>query len=601
MSSSSSPSSSSSSSPSSSSDYMPEPTPVSVLYSPFSLPEKGQAGQTFRVASFPGSGGQQNLNKRKRTSTLDSGRNYTGAIATATALAAQTQTRRYTHHPATERYPSGETNQFRVMVRQPLLAPASSQGSSFGPSGKLKAKPPKSYDDSKELLAALRTTCTDDPEVDFSGSYLVPGSEAGTVSDKQRVQTVSHDIWKATGYRFTVKDHPPTERGHKTRLWCSQDEARRSKHRGTGEVPRVSKQGELFAKKRFNCRSRLMISCIPEGVGARRVTVRMHHYERHERYFEDGAGGGETTAPQVQPLMTATQFLSAISQPLPPHLMGRLISSVSGTGASTSGTVVPHLMDRLPPPSGPGSMSTSISTSVAPLRGQEGDWDVPHDPDPEPQPPSPSPSPNFNSTPPVMTMDPRPMAMAIDSRFDMHSAPPPRPQPQPHAHPPPPQMTVSPAQMTPPQMTISPARMTPPQMTRARHPPQARPAQRMHPRPQAPPPPPPPAHAPPPQTTSHQPGETSHPQPGQASHPQSGQASHPLPGQISHPPQPSPPQMTRAEFEHRMHAHIARIRDFCDGLEYQVQFNDHRMLAALERDAAPFLGLLDSCLREEGR
>jgi hypothetical protein len=59
--------------------------------------------------------------------------------------------------------------------------------------------------------------------------------------------------------------------------------------------------------------------------------------------------------------------------------------------------------------------------------------------------------------------------------------------------------------------------------------------------------------------------------------------------------------MTPEEFQRRMRTHIARIRDFCDGLEYQIQFNDYRMLEALEQDAAPFLGLLEDCLREEGR
>ena len=62
-----------------------------------------------------------------------------------------------------------------------------------------------------------------------------------------------------------------------------------------------------------------------------------------------------------------------------------------------------------------------------------------------------------------------------------------------------------------------------------------------------------------------------------------------------------PMQVTIDEFERRMRTHIARIRDFCDGLEYQVQFGDTKMLEALERDAAPFLRLRDACLGEEGR
>ena len=47
------------------------------------------------------------------------------------------------------------------------------------------------------------------------------------------------------------------------------------------------------------------------------------------------------------------------------------------------------------------------------------------------------------------------------------------------------------------------------------------------------------------------------------------------------------------------HEHISIIRDFCDGLEYQLQFEDHRMLETLERDSASFLWLAQSCLSRE--
>ncbi|KAJ7672287.1 hypothetical protein DFH06DRAFT_1467797, partial [Mycena polygramma] len=195
------------------------------------------------------------------------------------------------------------------LVREPSVAPTS-----FGPSGKLKAKPPESFGSSADLLSALAKTCLEDPEVDFSGSYLIPTNDADTLSDKQRVQKVAHDIWKATGYRFTVKDHPPSENGHKTRLWCSQDEARRSKHRGTGEVPRVSRQGDPLSKQRFPCRSRLMITCLADagGGGARVVTVRMHHHMRHNAYLEQPPTVVEAFPPP--PLMTA-QFFNIVKPP----------------------------------------------------------------------------------------------------------------------------------------------------------------------------------------------------------------------------------------------------------------------------------------------
>jgi hypothetical protein len=52
----------------------------------------------------------------------------------------------------------------------------------------------------------------------------------------------------------------------------------------------------------------------------------------------------------------------------------------------------------------------------------------------------------------------------------------------------------------------------------------------------------------------------------------------------------------RATFEEQLCEHIHRIRDFCDGLEYQIQFGDQRMLMTLERDGASFLWLAVNCL-----
>ncbi|KAJ7666309.1 hypothetical protein B0H17DRAFT_1090110 [Mycena rosella] len=455
-------SSSSSSSPSSStSEYLREP--VSLVYpsasTSFRPPEK--PCRPFRIVMQPTMQQQQ---KRKR-SLMDG----TGSEQRS--------------------YPAGEMNQYpgvrEPAVREPLVI--SSPVSSFGPSGKLKAKPPKPYISSEDLLAALQTSCIEDPEVDFSGSYLLTGPDADTLSDKQRVQAVAHDIWKATGYRFTVKDHPPSERGHKTRLWCSQDEARRSKHRGTGDVPRVSKQGEVFAKQRYPCRSRLMISCIPEEAprGARAVTVRMHHYMRHDSYLEGEAAGPVPVAPS--PVAPMSHFFSVIKKPLPAHLVGRV--------------------DGPPPPA---------------LREQEGEWELRPQTEPDP---SPSPSPHI-----APALSPRfsphfaPAPPPIDPQLEQHRHP--HPHHQPHAHPPP----------TQPPLSSAPSQLPAP------HPPQ---------------------HTPP------------------------------------HAPQLPP--AADLDFERRMRTHIARIRDFCDGLEYQVQFHDQHMLAALERDAAPFFALLDNCLRAEGR
>jgi hypothetical protein len=57
----------------------------------------------------------------------------------------------------------------------------------------------------------------------------------------------------------------------------------------------------------------------------------------------------------------------------------------------------------------------------------------------------------------------------------------------------------------------------------------------------------------------------------------------------------------RGTFGERMAAHINLIREFCQGLEHQVQFQDHRFLNALERDGAGFLRLAQNCMSRERR
>jgi hypothetical protein len=44
---------------------------------------------------------------------------------------------------------------------------------------------------------------------------------------------------------------------------------------------------------------------------------------------------------------------------------------------------------------------------------------------------------------------------------------------------------------------------------------------------------------------------------------------------------------------------VKTLRDFCDGLEYQIQFDDQRMLATVEREGAGFFRLADNCLSRE--
>ena len=93
---------------------------------------------------------------------------------------------------------------------------------------------------------------------------------------------------------FRVKDHPQFANGHKTRFWCSQDDAHRSKSsraarkaQGDCYKPRVTSAGDTMAKARYPCRSRLLISSRDAKIpGSRSITVRMHHHVAHEPYVD---------------------------------------------------------------------------------------------------------------------------------------------------------------------------------------------------------------------------------------------------------------------------------------------------------------------------
>jgi hypothetical protein len=54
-------------------------------------------------------------------------------------------------------------------------------------------------------------------------------------------------------------------------------------------------------------------------------------------------------------------------------------------------------------------------------------------------------------------------------------------------------------------------------------------------------------------------------------------------------------------FSERLDDDINLIRDFLDGLEYQREFRDHRMLESLERNGAGFFCLARNCLDRERR
>ena len=52
-------------------------------------------------------------------------------------------------------------------------------------------------------------------------------------------------------------------------------------------------------------------------------------------------------------------------------------------------------------------------------------------------------------------------------------------------------------------------------------------------------------------------------------------------------------------FRERFAENTKTLREFCDGLEYQIQFEDRRMLEAIERDGSSMCRLAQSCLSRE--
>ncbi|KAJ7218618.1 hypothetical protein GGX14DRAFT_533331 [Mycena pura] len=120
--------------------------------------------------------------------------------------------------------------------------------------------------------------------MDFHGTYKVAVDPL--VTPKQRVQMVAAEIWKTTGYRFTVMDHRKLKSGHRTRLWCSQDEARKKKSKAS-QNPNIYNRDNI-GMKRYPCQSKLAISCRTsrDNSDELNVTVQLKHAQKHTSYTD---------------------------------------------------------------------------------------------------------------------------------------------------------------------------------------------------------------------------------------------------------------------------------------------------------------------------
>ena len=73
--------------------------------------------------------------------------------------------------------------------------------------------------------------------------------------------------------------------GHKTRLWCSQDEKRKQKSRPSQREG--AKHRDTLGMERFDCKSRLIVSCKKgSSTDERIIIIRLQHHAKHKPYYD---------------------------------------------------------------------------------------------------------------------------------------------------------------------------------------------------------------------------------------------------------------------------------------------------------------------------
>ncbi|KAJ6573364.1 hypothetical protein B0H10DRAFT_974187 [Mycena sp. CBHHK59/15] len=114
----------------------------------------------------------------------------------------------------------------------------------------------ETYSDAESFFDALRADFKSGKAVDFHGCYTLAVDPL--VSPKERVQMVATEIWQISGYRWTVKDHRKLKSGHRTRFWCSQDEARKKKSKASQNPDIRNRDNDRM--KRILCGSKLAVT-----------------------------------------------------------------------------------------------------------------------------------------------------------------------------------------------------------------------------------------------------------------------------------------------------------------------------------------------------
>ncbi|KAJ8090976.1 hypothetical protein PM082_024900 [Marasmius tenuissimus] len=138
----------------------------------------------------------------------------------------------------------------------------------------------KTYGTPKELFDSMRAVFKNEGSK-FKGKFTLPHDNIG-VDHRERVKMISLEVWRAIGYRFTVKDNKKLPTGWKTRYFCSQDRARKKRSK---KISETEKQRDNLGMKHYDCQSKLVITSHTVDDRAE-VYVRLDHHESHLRYTD---------------------------------------------------------------------------------------------------------------------------------------------------------------------------------------------------------------------------------------------------------------------------------------------------------------------------
>jgi hypothetical protein len=83
---------------------------------------------------------------------------------------------------------------------------------------------------------------------------------------------------------FSVKDNKTLKTGHRTRYWCSQDEAHKKKSKPSQKPD--AKHRDYMGMKRYNCQSRLSITYWEKKAGSPYIVINLQHHFKRVHYVD---------------------------------------------------------------------------------------------------------------------------------------------------------------------------------------------------------------------------------------------------------------------------------------------------------------------------